>query len=112
MRSARSSCRSPSTPACPRPSTASAWPAKCSTNPPTARGVTVEVGFVGLGNMGFPMARRLIEAGRQVVAFDTRTEAVDRLVALGGQAAASAKEVADRAETVLASLPTPQVSLE
>jgi 3-hydroxyisobutyrate dehydrogenase-like beta-hydroxyacid dehydrogenase len=72
----------------------------------------VEIGFIGLGNMGFPMARRLIQANHQVVAFDTRSEAVDRLVALGAQAAASSKEVADRAETVMASLPTPQASLE
>jgi 3-hydroxyisobutyrate dehydrogenase-like beta-hydroxyacid dehydrogenase len=72
----------------------------------------VKIGFIGLGNMGFPMARRLIQANHQVVAFDTRSEAVDRLVALGAQAAASSKEVADRAETVMASLPTPQASLE
>jgi 3-hydroxyisobutyrate dehydrogenase-like beta-hydroxyacid dehydrogenase len=70
------------------------------------------VGFIGLGNMGFPMARRLVQGEHRVIAFDTRAEAVDRLVALGAQAAASPKEVADLAETVMASLPTPQVSLE
>jgi 3-hydroxyisobutyrate dehydrogenase-like beta-hydroxyacid dehydrogenase len=71
----------------------------------------VEIGFIGLGNMGFPMARRLIEGNHQVVAFDTRSDAVDRVVALGARPAASSKEVADRAETVMVSLPTPQVSL-
>jgi len=70
------------------------------------------LGFIGLGNMGFPIARRLIQGKHRVIAFDTRAEAVDRLVALGTQAAASPKEVADVAETVLVSLPTPQVSLE
>lgn len=66
------------------------------------------LGFIGLGNMGLPMARRLVEAGHQVIAFDTRSDA---LAQLGAPAAASPRDVADRAETVLASLPTPAVSL-
>ena len=72
----------------------------------------MDIGFIGLGKMGFPMARRLIEAKHQLTVFDQRQEAVDRLVALGAQAASSTKEVADRAETVLASLPSLQASLE
>jgi 3-hydroxyisobutyrate dehydrogenase-like beta-hydroxyacid dehydrogenase len=72
----------------------------------------VEIGFIGLGNMGFPMARRLIQGDHPVVAFDTRPEAVERIVALGARSATSAKEVADRAATVMVSLPTPQVALE
>jgi 3-hydroxyisobutyrate dehydrogenase-like beta-hydroxyacid dehydrogenase len=72
----------------------------------------MEIGFIGLGKMGFPMARRLIEAKHHLVVFDQRKEVVDKLVALGAQAAASPKDVADRAETVLASLPSLQASLE
>ncbi len=72
----------------------------------------MDIGFIGLGNMGFPMARRLIEAKHQLVVFDTRKEVVDRLVAIGAQAASSPKDVADRVETVMASLPSLQVSLE
>jgi 3-hydroxyisobutyrate dehydrogenase-like beta-hydroxyacid dehydrogenase len=72
----------------------------------------MEIGFIGLGKMGFPMARRLIEARHQLVVFDQRNEAVDKLVALGAQAARSPRDVADRAETVLASLPSLQASLE
>src|SRR5499427_4309212 len=72
----------------------------------------MEIGFIGLGNMGFPMARRLIEAKHQLVVFDTRKEALDKLVALGAQAATSPREVADRTETVMASLPSLQASLE
>ncbi|OBG63176.1 oxidoreductase [Mycobacterium sp. E1715] len=72
----------------------------------------MEVGFIGLGNMGFPIARRLIQQGHDVVAFDTRGAALERIVALGARAASSPKEVADGAETVLASLPTPTASLE
>jgi 3-hydroxyisobutyrate dehydrogenase-like beta-hydroxyacid dehydrogenase len=72
----------------------------------------MEIGFIGLGKMGFPMARRLVEAGRQLIVFDQRKEVVDQLVALGAQAASSPKDVADRAETVLASLPSLQASLD
>lgn len=71
-----------------------------------------EVGFIGLGNMGFPMAHRLIGDGHDVIAFDTSSATLDRIVALGARAASSAKDVADRVETVLASLPSPAVSLE
>ncbi|ATO61539.1 NAD(P)-dependent oxidoreductase [Mycobacterium avium subsp. hominissuis] len=70
------------------------------------------IGFIGLGNMGFPMASRLIREQHDVVAFDSRREALERLVAAGARPASSPKEVADRAETVLASLPTPGASLE
>jgi 3-hydroxyisobutyrate dehydrogenase-like beta-hydroxyacid dehydrogenase len=72
----------------------------------------MEIGFIGLGKMGFPMARRLVEAGHQLVVFDQRKEAVDKLLALGAQGASSPRDVADRAETVLASLPSLQASLE
>jgi 3-hydroxyisobutyrate dehydrogenase-like beta-hydroxyacid dehydrogenase len=72
----------------------------------------MDIGFIGLGKMGFPMARRLIEAKHQLVVFDTRKEAADKLVAMGAKAASSPKEVADRVETVMASLPSLQASLE
>jgi 3-hydroxyisobutyrate dehydrogenase-like beta-hydroxyacid dehydrogenase len=72
----------------------------------------MDIGFIGLGKMGLPMARRLIEAGHQLVVFDQRKEAMDKLVALGASAVCSPKDVADRAETVMASLPSLQASLE
>ena len=43
----------------------------------------MDIGFIGLGKMGFPMARRLIEAKNQLTVFDTRKEVVDQLVKLG-----------------------------
>ncbi len=70
----------------------------------------MDIGFIGLGNMGFPIARRLVEAGHHVVAFDNRAEVVDNIVALGARAASSARDVADNAETVMASLPSLQAS--
>src|SRR3982074_2698025 len=72
----------------------------------------MDIGFIGLGKMGFPMARRLIEAKHQLTVFDPRRGAVEKRVPVGAQAASSTKEVADRAETVLASLPSLQASLE
>jgi 3-hydroxyisobutyrate dehydrogenase-like beta-hydroxyacid dehydrogenase len=72
----------------------------------------MDIGFIGLGNMGFPMARRLLEAKHQLTVFDTRKEVVDKFVAMGAQAASSPKDIADRVETVLASLPSLLASLE
>ena len=71
----------------------------------------MDIGFIGLGNMGAHMARRLIEAGHRVVVYDTRQEAIGNLAALGAVAARSPAEVADAAETVMVSLPTPDVVL-
>jgi 3-hydroxyisobutyrate dehydrogenase-like beta-hydroxyacid dehydrogenase len=72
----------------------------------------MDIGFIGLGKMGFPMARRLLEAGHGLVVFDARKAAIDKLVAMGAAGASSPKEVADRVETVMASLPSLQASLE
>jgi 3-hydroxyisobutyrate dehydrogenase-like beta-hydroxyacid dehydrogenase len=70
----------------------------------------MEIGFIGLGNMGQPMARRLIEAGHSLIVYDTRNDAVAPLVALGAKVASSPADVADRVETVMASLPSVQIS--
>jgi 3-hydroxyisobutyrate dehydrogenase-like beta-hydroxyacid dehydrogenase len=70
----------------------------------------MDIGFIGLGNMGGPMARRLIQAGHKLIVFDTRNDAVAPLVALGAQVASSPQDVADRVETVMASLPSLQIS--
>jgi 3-hydroxyisobutyrate dehydrogenase-like beta-hydroxyacid dehydrogenase len=70
----------------------------------------MDIGFIGLGNMGAPMARRLIEAGHKLIVYDTRNDAVAPLVALGAQLASSPADVADRVETVMASLPSLPIS--
>jgi 3-hydroxyisobutyrate dehydrogenase-like beta-hydroxyacid dehydrogenase len=72
----------------------------------------MDIGFIGLGQMGFHMARRLLEAGHGLIVFDTRREPIDRLTAMGAKAAGSVREIADAAETVMASLPTPEIVLE
>jgi 3-hydroxyisobutyrate dehydrogenase-like beta-hydroxyacid dehydrogenase len=67
------------------------------------------VGFVGLGAMGVHMASRLLDAGHTLAVFDTRAEAMAPHVARGALACGSAAAVADAADTVLVSLPTPDV---
>ena len=70
------------------------------------------VGFIGVGVMGGRMARRLIERGHQLIVHDINAAAVQAFVKLGARAARSPREVADRARTVLVSLPTPQIARE
>jgi 3-hydroxyisobutyrate dehydrogenase-like beta-hydroxyacid dehydrogenase len=70
------------------------------------------VGFVGLGNMGFPMTRRLVINGYEVLVCDKRDDVVAAAVAAGARAMASPKAIAAHAETVLASLPSLQASLD
>lgn len=71
-----------------------------------------ECGFIGLGRMGGAMARRLIEAGHRVVAFDVSATACDALVAQGASIASSARAVADAVPVVLLSLPSPEVVMD
>jgi 3-hydroxyisobutyrate dehydrogenase-like beta-hydroxyacid dehydrogenase len=69
-------------------------------------------GFIGLGRMGGAMARRLIEAGHQVVVYDPSAAATEALSAIGAQVAAHARAVADAATVVFLSLPNPQIVLD
>ena len=66
-------------------------------------------GFIGLGNMGRPMATRLIEAGHELSVYDQRGEAVERLTGLGARAGASPAAVAAESEAVFLSLPDSRV---
>jgi 3-hydroxyisobutyrate dehydrogenase-like beta-hydroxyacid dehydrogenase len=64
------------------------------------------IGFIGLGNMGAPMAGRLIDAGNPLVVHDVREAAAGPLLARGARWAASPAEVAGAAQTVITILPT------
>lgn len=66
-----------------------------------------KIGFVGLGNMGGPMCRRLAQAGYSVTAFDLNPSAVDQAVACGAVAGSSAADCAATADIFLTSLPMP-----
>lgn len=63
------------------------------------------IAFIGLGNMGGPMAENCIKAGHSVKAFDLVESALQSLVEKGGQAASSAVEVVADAEYVISMLP-------
>jgi 3-hydroxyisobutyrate dehydrogenase len=68
------------------------------------------IGFIGLGNMGAPMAANLVKAGHQVTGYDIVPAAVATLAAKGGRAAASAAEAIAAGEIVITMLPAgPQV---
>ncbi len=69
------------------------------------------IGFIGVGNMGLPMAANLVAAGRELVVHDVRAAAV-RLLGNKVRIAASPAEVASLAETVLVSLPRPEIVQE
>ncbi|MCX7311017.1 MAG: 3-hydroxyisobutyrate dehydrogenase [Hyphomicrobiales bacterium] len=66
------------------------------------------IGFIGLGNMGLPMAQNLLKAGHSVQGFDMSQVQVDALAGSGGTAAASAKAAATGAEIVITMLPAGQ----
>jgi 3-hydroxyisobutyrate dehydrogenase len=66
------------------------------------------IGFIGLGNMGLPMALNLIKAGHQVEGFDLNAAAVDKLVAAGGASAGTINAVGSRGEVVVTMLPAGQ----
>lgn len=64
------------------------------------------IGYLGLGNMGLPMATRLLDAGHELGVFDIRDEAVRPLVERQARRAETPKALADAYETVAVSLPT------
>ena len=68
------------------------------------------IGFIGLGNMGAPMAANLARAGHRVTAFDLVPRAIEALAAKGGHAVASIAEAAAAGDIVITMLPAgPQV---
>lgn len=70
-------------------------------------GGTDTIGFIGLGNMGGPMALRLLAAGYRVTAFDIDEEALATVVAAGATPAADGPGCAAAADILLTSLPRP-----
>jgi 3-hydroxyisobutyrate dehydrogenase-like beta-hydroxyacid dehydrogenase len=70
------------------------------------------IGFVGLGNMGTPMAERLLNGGFSVVIYDINSAVMDELVSKGAKKSTSLKKVGDDAEIIFISLPTPPIVRE
>ena len=69
----------------------------------------MQIGFIGAGLMGGPLARNLIRAGKDILVYDLSREAVERTLAAGtsGKAAGALAELAD-CDVVFTSLPLPQ----
>lgn len=63
------------------------------------------VGFIGLGNMGLPMAANLVKAGHTVRGYDVVEAAREQFAEAGGQAAGSVTEAVVSAEVVITMLP-------
>jgi 3-hydroxyisobutyrate dehydrogenase len=63
------------------------------------------IGFIGLGNMGGPMAANLLKSGHDVTGFDLSAASLDQLVAAGGKRAASAAAAAASGDVVITMLP-------
>ena len=67
----------------------------------------MRIGFIGLGNMGGPMAMNLIQAGHELTVSDVRREAAEPQLAAGATWADNAKAVAEASEITFSSLPGP-----
>lgn len=67
------------------------------------------IGFIGLGRMGGPMAARLADAGFPLCIAEPSVPARDELVKRGAVLCSTPQQVADSADLVFASLPTPEV---
>ncbi len=64
-----------------------------------------KIGFIGLGNMGLPMAQNLLKAGHAVSGFDVSESACERFAAAGGARANSIADTCDGAEIAITMLP-------
>ena len=63
------------------------------------------VGFIGLGTMGAPMARNVLDKGHALIVLDVVQDAVAKLVAAGARAASTPKDVAAASDVVITMLP-------
>ncbi|MCK4785781.1 MAG: 2-hydroxy-3-oxopropionate reductase [Desulfobacteraceae bacterium] len=63
------------------------------------------LGFIGLGIMGKPMAKNLINAGYKLVVYDINPQPVEELVGIGAETASSPSEVALKAKKIITMLP-------
>lgn len=66
----------------------------------------MEAGFLGIGNMGLPMAGKLLDGGHTLTVHDIRPSALEPLLQRQARAVASPKDLADQCQTIFVSLPT------
>jgi len=68
-----------------------------------------KVGFIGLGAMGRPMASNVLKAGYELTVFDVVKTAVEQMAEQGAKTALTPREVAERCDVVLISLPNAKI---
>jgi 3-hydroxyisobutyrate dehydrogenase len=71
-----------------------------------------KLGFVGIGFMGRPIARRLLESGFKLMAYDQDRSKAEELIQYGGTVAQSVSELSSNCSVVLSCLPSDQVVLD
>lgn len=67
------------------------------------------IGFIGVGNMGAAIVKRILAKGIPVLAFDNNADTLARAVQMGAAAASSVRDVANRCEVVFTCLPTAEI---
>ena len=68
----------------------------------------MQLGFIGVGNIGTPMCHHLLQAGHTVLVYDVNASNLARMVNLGAQQAESPRAVAQACDIVFSSLPGPR----
>ena len=66
----------------------------------------MEAGYLGVGNMGLPMAGKLLDGGHTLTVYDINEAAMEKLLQRQARRATSPKDLADQCEIVFVSLPT------
>ena len=64
-----------------------------------------KIGFIGIGIMGKPMAKNLINAGYSVVAYDLNKEALEEIISYGAKRVFSCKEAVSKCDIIITMLP-------
>ena len=70
-----------------------------------------QIGIIGTGNMGGPMALRLLDLGAKLTVCDTNPQALAPLVARGAAVASSPRDLADKVDIIFASMPSREASI-
>lgn len=65
---------------------------------------TQAIGFIGAGQLGEPMVKRLLDGGQEVLVYARRSDVRDRLISLGATVAGSVAEVAQRSDLLISCL--------
>jgi len=71
-----------------------------------------KIGYIGLGNVGVPLASNLLDVGYSLIVHDINRDRVEILLSKGAKAGTSAKQIGQEADVIIMSLPHPNISEE